>query len=190
MTCSGPDPAIVKIYKTTGPEDISTWADNAALRTSLVNRDLPQRKFFHVPVDGGFDAVVKMQLPNHIDFEKNESTEKYPMLIRVYAGPGSVTVSSAFSVGFQAYQTSAKDIIYVEIDGRGTGQKGIDMMFSVNNRLGTYEMEDQLAVAKFLVDKYSFIDPARVAIWGWSYGGYATAMTLAKDPTTIMKYEN
>lgn len=83
MTCSGPDPAIVKIYKTTGPEEISTWADNAALRTSLQNRDLPQTKIFHVPV-GGFDSVVKMQLPNHIDFEKNESADKYPMLIRVY----------------------------------------------------------------------------------------------------------
>lgn len=76
-------------------------------------------------------------------------------------------VSSAFGVGYQTYQTSAKDIIYVEIDGRGAGQNGNDMMFSVNNRLGTYEVEDQLTVTKFLVDKYSFIDPARVAIWGW-----------------------
>lgn len=167
MTCSGPDPAIVKIYKTTGREEISTWADNAALRTSLLNRDVPQRKFFRVPVEGGFEAVVKMQLPSHIDFEKNESTEKYPMLIRVYAGPGSIMTSSAFSVGLPAYQTSTKNFIYVEIDGRGSAQKGNDMMFSVNNQLGTYEIEDQLAVAKFLIDEYSFIDPARVAIWGW-----------------------
>jgi dipeptidyl-peptidase 4 len=58
----------------------------------------------------------------------------------------------------------------VEIDGRGTGQKGLDMMFSVNNRLGTYEMEDQIAVTKYLVNKYPFIDASRVAIWGWSYG--------------------
>jgi dipeptidyl-peptidase 4 len=61
------------------------------------------------------------------------------------------------------------------------------MMFSVNNRLGTYEMEDQISVTKYLINKYKFIDPSRVAIWGWSYGGYATAMTLAKDTEMVFK---
>lgn len=93
------------------------------------------------------------------------------MLVRVYGGPGSVRISSAFSVGFQSYQVSSEKIIYVEIDGRGTGQKGLDMMFSVNNQLGTYEMDDQISVTKYLIDKYKFIDSKRVGIWGWSYGG-------------------
>lgn len=61
------------------------------------------------------------------------------------------------------------------------------MMFSVNNRLGTYEMEDQIAVTKWLINKYKFIDSSRVSIWGWSYGGYATAMTLAKDTEKVFK---
>jgi dipeptidyl-peptidase-4 len=65
---------------------------------------------------------------------------------------------------------TSKKIIYAEIDGRGTGQKGVDMMFSVNNRLGTYEMEDQISVTKHLISTYKFIDPQRVSIWGWSYG--------------------
>lgn len=67
---------------------------------------------------------------------------------------------------FKGYQVTTKKYIYVEIDGRGTGQKGVDMMFSVNNRLGTYEMDDQISVTKALLNKYKFIDPARVTIWG------------------------
>jgi dipeptidyl-peptidase 4 len=46
-------------------------------------------------------------------------------------------------------------------------QNGNDMMFSVNNKLGTAEIIDQIAVTDFLVKKYKFIDPKRVAIWGW-----------------------
>lgn len=71
---------------------------------------------------------------------------------------------------FQSYQVTSKKFIYAEIDGRGTGQKGNEMMFSVNNRLGTYEMEDQIAVTKYLTENYKFIDKERVSIWGWSYG--------------------
>ena len=73
---------------------------------------------------------------------------------------------------FQSYQVTSKKIIYVEIDGRGTGQKGAKMMFSINNRLGTYEMEDQISVTKYLIENFKFIDKDRVSIWGWSYGNY------------------
>lgn len=108
-----------------------------------------------------------MQLPTEIDFDKNESTDKYPMLVRVYGGPGSVRVANSFGIAYQTYQTTKKKIIYVEIDGRGTAQKGLDMMFSINNQLGTFEMEDQLAVTEYLISQYKFIDSSRVGIWGW-----------------------
>lgn len=154
------------MYRTDGNVELFTWEGNAGLRETLEQYYLPETKIFHVPV-AGFNAVVKMQLPSGVNFDKNESTEKFPMLIRVYGGPGSVRVATSFGLGFQSYQTTKKNIIYVEIDGRGTGQKGLDMMFSVNNRLGTFEMEDQLAVAKHLINEYKFIDPSRVGIWGW-----------------------
>lgn len=161
---------------------------NNDLRTRLAAYDVPTPVYFFVPVAGGYQAPVMMILPEGADFSNpDRSIDKFPMLIRVYGGPGSIRISTVFGVGFQSYQVSSKKIVYVEIDGRGTGQKGLDMMFSVNNRLGTYEMEDQIAVAKYLVDKFKFIDSSRVGIWGWSYGGYATAMTLAKDTEKVFK---
>ena len=188
MSCSGPDPSFTRFYRTNGNEMIQSWEENESLRQTISEYDLPQTKIFTAPVDGGFNAIVKMQVPSHVNFEADkDSAEKYPMLVRVYAGPGSVRVSNTFGIGFQTYQTTKKHIIYVEIDGRGTGQNGNNMMFSVNNRLGTYEMEDQIAVTKYLTQHYKFIDPERISIWGWSYGGYATAMTLAKDVGKVFK---
>jgi dipeptidyl-peptidase 4 len=143
------------------------WEQNEELRTRVAKKELPQTKIFHVPVAGGFQGVVRMTLPNAIDFDGNDERTKYPMLVRVYAGPGSIRILNSFSVGYQTYQVTKKNIIFVEIDGRGMSQNGNDMMFSVNNKLGTAEIIDQIAVTDFLVKKYKFIDPKRVAIWGW-----------------------
>lgn len=165
VTCSGPDPSTTRVFKT-GEKNEKYWEENLTLRAKIDAVNLPQKRIFHVPVQGGFQATVMMFIPAGLDWDA-KSTTVHPMLVRVYGGPGSVRVSSAFGVGFHSYQVSSKGVIYVEIDGRGTGQKGNDMMFSVNNRLGTFEMDDQIAVAEYLVNKYSFIDPKRVGIWGW-----------------------
>lgn len=167
ITCSGPDPSFTKIYRTAGNVEISTWEENSSLRTNLLTYQQTQKKFFHVPVGGGFNASVKMQIPAFIDLDATVSLVKYPMLLRTYAGPGSIQVQSNFAISFLTYQVTKKNIIYVEIDGRGTGYKGLDMMFSVNNQLGSYEMDDIIAVTKYLVDTYDFIDKSRVGIWGW-----------------------
>ncbi|XP_070499034.1 venom dipeptidyl peptidase 4 [Chironomus tepperi] len=188
LTCSGPDVSFTDIYETDSSTKILEWRTNAQLRTMLEGYELPKIKIFHVTVGGKYQAPVKMLVPPEIDLDDiDKVTAKYPLLIRVYGGPGSVRISNTFSVGYQSYQVTSKKMIYAEIDGRGTGQKGVDMMFSINNRLGTYEMEDQIAVTKYLVDNFKFIDKERVSIWGWSYGGYATAMTLAKDTEKVFK---
>jgi dipeptidyl aminopeptidase/acylaminoacyl peptidase len=57
----------------------------------------------------------------------------------------------------------------------------------VFHHLGSVEMEDQISVTKELTRQFSFIDPARVGIWGWSYGGYATLKTLARDAGEYVK---
>lgn len=100
MTCSGPDPAVVKIIHN-GFADELIWQQNAALRDLLTGYALPREEIFHVPVEGGFNAAVKMLLPPEIDLENPEANDKYPLLVRVYGGPGSVRINSAYSVGYQ-----------------------------------------------------------------------------------------
>ena len=54
-------------------------------------------------------------------------------------------------------------------------------MMQVYKRLGTLEIQDQISVTRQLLKTYPYMDPQRTAIWGWSYGGFATAMTLEQD---------
>ena len=86
-----------------------------------------------------------------------------------------------WSVGWGDYLVTSRNIIYASIDGRGTGYQSDEHKFQVYRNLGTVEMDDQIAVARKLSETYSYIDANKVAIWGWSYGGFATAMTMEQD---------
>lgn len=164
---------------------MTSWEDNAVNIESFKEYERPQVHFENVPVAGGFTAAVKLTLPSEIDL--SSSTKKYPMVVEVYGGPNSVRVTNAFSLGFKDYQVTTHKIIHCQIDGRGSGNKGKDLLFTINNRMGTVEIEDQIAVAKYLQQKYRFIDETRTGIWGWSYGGYATAMALSTDNEHVFK---
>uniref|UniRef100_A0A182PPN8 Venom dipeptidyl peptidase 4 n=1 Tax=Anopheles epiroticus TaxID=199890 RepID=A0A182PPN8_9DIPT len=189
-TCSGPTPSYTQIYRTSDRQLVMDWEWNLERREQLKQYKKVSVRFLRVPVgDGHFQASVKLILPPEIDFEASSaaSDRKYPMVVYVYAGPDSVRATDGFSVGIANYMATTKGIIYAQIDGRGTGNQGYDFLFSINNRLGTYEMEDQIAVARYLQETYAFIDAERTGIWGSSYGGYATAMTLEKDHDQVFR---
>ncbi len=165
--------------------EIFSWEENTDNRERLNEYERPVVHFENVTVADGFTASVKLTLPPEIDF--SSSTQTYPMVVEVYGGPNSVRVTNAFSLGFKDYQVTNRKIIHCQIDGRGSGNKGKQLLFTINNRMGTVEIEDQIAVTKYLQQKYKFIDATRTGIWGWSYGGYATAMTLSTDTEHIFK---
>lgn len=75
-----------------------------------------------------------------------EPDQIHVISVNRYGGPNSVQISDAFSLGWGAYLTTNRSIIYALIDGRGSGLKGDDMRFSVYRRLGTVEIEDQILV--------------------------------------------
>lgn len=104
-----------------------------------------------------------------------------------YAGPGSHQVDESFDVIWEKYLTSSHNFIIALIDGRGSDLKGQEMMYSIYRRLGTYEIYDQINVTRYLQDKFPYIDANRTAVWGWSYGGYATGLALALDTNNVFK---
>lgn len=65
-----------------------------------------------------------------------------------YGGPGSNRITDAFSIGFLDYIVTSRHYIYIQIDGRGTDKKGNNMLFEIYRKLGTVEIEDQIAVTK------------------------------------------
>jgi len=110
--------------------------------------------------------------------------KKYPVLMYVYGGPGSQTVRNSWGgSNFFWYQMLAqKGYVIVSVDNRGTGARGVKFKKITYKDLGKWETNDQAEAARYL-GGLPYVDPARIGIWGWSYGGYMTlmAMTTAAD---------
>uniref|UniRef100_A0AAX7UJ42 Uncharacterized protein n=1 Tax=Astatotilapia calliptera TaxID=8154 RepID=A0AAX7UJ42_ASTCA len=118
------------------------------------------------------DLWYQMMLPPNF-----KNSKKYPLLIDVYGGPCSQSVNYRFKLNWGTYLSSSHEIIIASFDGRGSGYQGDEIMHSIYRRLGTFEVEDQIAAVRKFIDM-GFIDEGRIAIWGWSYGGYVSSMAL------------
>uniref|UniRef100_A0A8C4KLD7 Dipeptidyl peptidase 4 n=1 Tax=Dromaius novaehollandiae TaxID=8790 RepID=A0A8C4KLD7_DRONO len=140
--------------------------NNTELENSLKDIQMPSKKI------GSINLWYQMILPPHFD-----SSKKYPLLLEVYAGPCSQKVDNVFRINWATYLASTEQIIVASFDGRGSGYQGDEIMHAINRRLGTYEVEDQIASARKF-SEMSFVDKDRIALWGWSYGGYVTSMVL------------
>ncbi|KAL1458240.1 hypothetical protein WDU94_008402 [Cyamophila willieti] len=105
----------------------------------------------------------------------------------VYGGPGSNIISDKFSVDFHTYLVSKRHLVVARIDARGSSFRSKQQEFAVYRNLGRYEIEDQIAVVRYLTQRFQFIDQTKVGIWGWSYGGFDTAMVLATDKEGVFQ---
>lgn len=155
---------------------------NIPLKTILDGKKLPKIVYDKIKLDNGSESQVKMFLPADLD-----ESSKYPMIVEVYGGPDSSSVTTKWGIEWGTYLTSAHNIIYVKIDGRGSGLRGDKNLFELYRRLGTVEVHDQIETAQKLQEKYSYIDAKHSAIWGWSYGGYVSGMSLATDKNDVYK---
>ncbi|RWS06757.1 prolyl endopeptidase FAP-like protein, partial [Dinothrombium tinctorium] len=176
--CMGPQVPKFELRNSRSNQFLVTLQSNELIKEKLAIKLLPRIKKFTVPLEGGFNASVELYIPPSL--REDEST-KYPLLIHVYGGPGSQQVNERFIISWGFYLSSRKNIIYGMIDGRGSGYKGDKLLHSLYRHLGTVEVEDQIAVTRYLSNELPFIDKSRIGIWGWSYGGYVTAMALASD---------
>ncbi|XP_062563620.1 venom dipeptidyl peptidase 4 isoform X2 [Armigeres subalbatus] len=163
---------------------IKTLETNSELRSQLEGKSVPSVQYHEIDLGNGFTSKVMLLIPPGADLT---GSTKYPLLVDVYGGPNSYSVTSSWSIGWGHYMSSNRSVIYAKIDGRGSGLRGEKLLFQIYRQLGTYEIEDQITTAKKLGEQLPFVDPSRAAIWGWSYGGYASAMALTKDSEHVFK---
>lgn len=154
---------------------------NRALSQAASEHELPIDVHQTVNFDG-YDLNVVERRPPHFDERK-----KYPVIFHLYGGPGSQLVDKKFTVDFQAYLASSLGYIVVTVDGRGTGFIGREARCVIRGTIGFYEALDQIATAKIWAKK-KYVDAERIAIWGWSYGGFMTLKTLELDGGETFKY--
>jgi dipeptidyl-peptidase 4 len=114
--------------------------------------------------------------PSHFDPAK-----RYPAIVDVYGGPGTQRVTNSWSgSSFTQLLTRAGYVVF-QLDNRGSAFRGIAFQAPIRGKLGEAEVADQVQGARWLGSQ-SFVDPSRIGVWGWSYGGYMTLMLMFKAP--------
>ena len=171
------------------PPQIGLHASDGALITYLIeNRlnelhpDAPFAADNSVPEFGTLAAADGQRLhyrlfkPLHFD-----PTKRYPAIIDVYGGPGVQRVLNSWTgSSFTQLLTRAGYVVF-QLDNRGTAFRGTAFQSPIHGKLGEIEVADQLVGAHWLGSQ-TFVDPTRIGVWGWSYGGYMTLMLMFKAP--------
>ena len=157
------------------------FESNERLAKLASAHELPIEIYSTINIDG-FDLNVVERRPPHFDESK-----KYPVLFQLYGGPGSQSVDKRFNVDFQSYVASNLGYVVVTLDGRGTGFLGRQARTVIRGHIGYFEGRDQITAAKMWAKK-DYVDPERIAIWGWSYGGFMVLKTLELDGGETFKY--
>ena len=159
---------------------LSTPIDNKELKEKVKTYGFNGRETFSFTTSEGVKLDGWMVKPK--DFDTNK---KYPVILFQYSGPGSQQVIDAWNAGSMGnggafdYYLAQQGFIVVCVDGRGTGGRGAAFEKCTYLKLGELESRDQVETALWL-GKQSYIDKERIGIWGWSFGGFNTLMSMSE----------
>lgn len=152
---------------------VRTLEDNAALRTKLDELQVPVKEFFRFATSEGVELNGYMVRPNGFD-----SSRRYPVLMTQYSGPGSQQAADRWTIGWEDVLVQQGYIVAC-VDGRGTGFRGEEFKKCTYGELGKYETVDQIEAARYLAS-LPYVDPDRIGIYGWSYGGFMALNCILK----------
>jgi dipeptidyl-peptidase-4 len=150
---------------------VKVMQDNQKLRDSEHFARRSKREFFQFITPNG--DVLNGYLTKPYDFDPNK---KYPLLMEQYGGPGSQQVLDRWKFDWEQF-LNQEGYVVACVDGRGTGARGAAWERQTYCELGVRESEDLLHAGRY-VAKLPFVDANRMALWGWSFGGYNTLMAL------------
>lgn len=159
---------------------INTIEDNKAVKQLVSDYGFCKREPFSFTTSEG--VVLNGWMVKPKDFDANK---KYPVIMHQYSGPGSQQVTNSWSAGsmgqggaFDSY-LAQEGFIVVSVDGRGTGGRGSEFEKCTYLNLGNLESNDQVETALY-VGSLPYVDKDRIGIWGWSYGGFNTLMSMSE----------
>ena len=158
---------------------MKTLQDNAALKQKVDGMNLASIEFFQFQTQDGVDLNGIMVKPANFDASK-----KYPVILFQYSGPGSQQVQDSWYVGncsaalLERYMAQ-EGFVSVIVDGRGTGGRGAEFEKQTYLKLGQLESHDQVETAIYL-SKLPWVDAKHIGIWGWSFGGFNTLMSMSE----------
>jgi len=153
---------------------------NAAVIENVGKLKRGSSEFFRVDIGGGVQLDGWMIKPPDFDPSK-----KYPVLFHVYGEPAGQTVLDSWGSSNYLWHVmlSQQGYIVMSLDNRGTpSPRGRAWRKIVYRQIGVLASQDQAAAAKAIIDRWKFVDPARIGIWGWSGGGSMTLNMMFRYP--------
>jgi len=174
-------PPQIELYRANG-EKIATLLDN-----DLADPSHPYAKYRHAQLPVEFDRLAAADGRTQLNFSLIkpagfDPAKKYPVVVYVYGGPASQTVTDSWPGRgdhlFNQYLAQRGYVVF-SLDNRGTPRRGRDFGGALYGVQGTVEVADQLEGIKWLKQQ-PWVDGARIGVQGWSNGGYMTLMLLAK----------
>jgi dipeptidyl-peptidase-4 len=173
-------PPVTSVVALPGHSVVRTLVDNADLRAKVTAIIRRPREFFRVTTASGVRLDGWVMKPNDFDPSK-----RYPVLFYVYGEPWGTTVTDSWggtSTMWYQYLTDHGYLV-MSLDNRGTPvPRGRAWRKSVYQKLGVITSQDQAEGVQAIIARFPYVDPARVAIWGWSGGGSSTLNALFRYP--------
>lgn len=151
----------------------------------LVNAEDPLAEYNLTPAEikviksrGGVDLYTRMIKPRDFDASK-----KYPVLIYVYGGPHAQLITNSWLDGASLWMQwmANQGYIVFTLDNRGSGNRGVEFEHIIHRELGEAAFEDQVDGANYL-KSLPYIDGDRIAVHGWSFGGFMTIKMMLDAP--------
>ena len=147
----------------------------------LKNYNVGTTEIFNINANNGTSLYCRLIKPSNFDPEK-----KYPVVVYVYNGPHVQLVTNSYLGGSSLWMNYLAEQGYLvfTVDGQGSAHRGKEFEQIIHRQLGTQEMADQLAGVEWL-KKQSYVNPARMAVHGWSFGGFMTTSLMLRAPGTF-----
>lgn len=172
----------------TTPNRYTLYRADGKLVRELLNNDalqqrwealaLPKTEFTRIPTERGDTLNAYTIMPTDM-----QEGKQYPVILIQYSGPGSQRVLNRWRKRWGTY-LATQGYIVVDADGRGTACRGRQWCNETYMNLGQKEAEDQISVARY-IGRMPYADSTRIAMIGWSYGGFQTIRTMSEYNSPI-----
>jgi dipeptidyl-peptidase-4 len=140
----------------------------------LADNSVPE--FGALTAADGQTLYYRVFKPAHFNPSKH-----YPAIVDVYGGPGVQRVLDNWTGNSFTQILTRSGYVVFQLDNRGTAFRGTAFQAPIHDKLGDIEVADQVQGARWLATQ-GYVDPTRIGVWGWSYGGYMTLMLMFKAP--------
>lgn len=174
------NPATINLVELPSHKIVRTLVENKSYKEKINALKRLPAEFFKVDI--GNNIVLDGWMMKPPDFDP---AKKYPVLYYLYGEPAAQTVLDQF-FGTQYLwhlMLAQQGYIIISVDNRGTpAPKGKEFRKALYKKVGTVTSQDQAEAMKAIINKYSFVDPMRIAVWGWSGGGVSTLNLMFRYP--------